>query len=155
MFLFFALLCLFCNVISFCSNPFETKSAEKKRKEKYKHFSFLKRVLLLPGYPLWRRIGCYWCLAVVVLDVVTQVCSWAFAYFSNTRFAESIAWLNMFTLFCTYAIYPIQTCLFFSSKAKSQCGKIGYLLMAAFALFAGCLAIVLMMFASTTIYLQD
>ena len=155
MFLFFALLCLFSNLISFCCNPFETKSAGKKRRKENKHHNFVKRVLLLPGYPLWRRTGCFWCLSVVALDIVAQVCSWVFACFSNTIFAESIAWLNMFTLFCSYATYAIQNCLFFASKTKNHCGKIGYLLLAAFVLFAGCSAVVLMMFASTMIYLQD
>lgn len=147
LFLLFALLCLFCNFISFCNNVFETKTAEKARRKRNRHFSPARRLLLLVGYPIWRRIGYFWCLSVIALNVISQIGVWIFADFSNTVFAQVVVWITLFSLFVSYGIATIQSFLFRFLDSKSKWGKIGYFLLIAFVFITVCSSVILLVFA--------
>ncbi len=147
MYLFLGLILLFCDFMSFINNPFESKREEKNRKKRFKQLSFVKKVLLLAGYPVWRKIGHFWCLAVALLNVASQILEWIFADFSYTFWGVGITWLDIFTLIVSCAIGCIESFLYSSYSEKNLAKKIFHLLGASFVSLAAGATIFLFFYA--------
>lgn len=119
----FGFACLFCDLIGFCNNLFEKKTAEKARRKKAKEYANFKRFLLLPGYPLLRRI-CHMCILMIVLcDLVIQVPLWIFPQIQETIFGNIIIWMNLAAFFFAYGFASVQSFVYSCKERQTIWGK--------------------------------
>ena len=119
---FMGFVCLFCDLIGFY-NLFGTETTKKARKKKAKEYSFFKRFVLLPGYPLFRRI-CHMCILVIVLcDLVIQVLLWIFPQILETVFGSIIVWINLAAFYSAYGFVSLQSCIYSYKQRETIWGQ--------------------------------
>ncbi len=144
MFVLFGFVCLFCDLIGFYNNLFEKKTTEKARKKKAKEYSIFKRFVLLPGYPLLRRI-CHMCILVIVLcDLVIQVPLWIFPQIQETVFGIIILWINLAAFFFAYGFASVQSFIYSFKERQTIWGKCIDILGGLFCSFAILMALLLL-----------